>query len=98
MAIEDWQVPLWDAINRYVVACGGDPSKHVYGNTSRMKAVGDVNEIVREVESIRFQEARGCIKLMLRSALPRAKEHPTMWDAWGDASAWLGEDRNAHRV
>ena len=47
MAIEAWQVPLWDAINRYVVACGGDPEKAVYGNTSRMKAVVDVNTAVR---------------------------------------------------
>ena len=41
-----WQREMWDAINRYVVACGGDPSKHVYGNTPRMRAVVDVNSAV----------------------------------------------------
>jgi len=46
----------------------------------------------------RLGEARGCIKLLLRCAVPNAKDHPTMWDAWGDASQWLGEDRNAHRT
>jgi len=42
-----WRVPLWDAINNYAIACGGDPSNHVYGNTSRMKAVADVENTVR---------------------------------------------------
>jgi hypothetical protein len=37
-------------VNRYVVACGGDPAKHVYGNTPRMTAVGEVNEAVRRAE------------------------------------------------
>lgn len=42
---------LWDEINRYVVTCGGDPSKHVYGNTSRMAAVAGVERVVRDVEA-----------------------------------------------
>lgn len=42
-----WQVEMWDAINRYVVACGGDPAHHVHGNTARMTAVSDVNDVVR---------------------------------------------------
>jgi hypothetical protein len=41
-----WRTELWDAINQYVVACGGDPSKHVYGNVPRMNAVEDVESIV----------------------------------------------------
>jgi hypothetical protein len=48
MPVDPWQVPLWDAINRYVVACGGDPAKHVYGNTARMNAVVEVNGVVRD--------------------------------------------------
>ena len=62
--MEDWQVPLWDAINRYVVSCGGDPSKHVNGNTPRMEAVVEVNSIVRRESSTsaKLEEARGCIK------------------------------------
>ncbi len=42
-----WQTELWDAINRYVTSCGGDPGRHVYGNDARMNAVADVNEAVR---------------------------------------------------
>lgn len=45
------RVALWDAINRYAQTCGGDPSKHVYGNTPRMDAVADVERVVRDVES-----------------------------------------------
>lgn len=44
-----FEVDLWDAINRYVVACGGDPGSHVYGNTARMQAVADVSKIVDRV-------------------------------------------------
>lgn len=39
---------LWDAINRYAVACGGDPSDRVYGNTVRQMSVVAVNTAVRE--------------------------------------------------
>jgi len=46
----DDRVKLWDAINRYVIACGGDPSKHVYGNTTRQRAVAEVEQVVRDVE------------------------------------------------
>ena len=42
------RVALWDAINEYVVACGGDPSKHVYGNTRRMDAVCRVENAVSD--------------------------------------------------
>jgi hypothetical protein len=43
-----WKVPLWDAINAYVATCGGDASKHVYGNTRRMRLVVAIEQIVRE--------------------------------------------------
>jgi hypothetical protein len=42
------RVKLWDAINRYVAACGGDASKRVYGNAPRMRAVADVERVVRD--------------------------------------------------
>lgn len=42
---------LWDAINRYAIAVGGDPSKHVHGNTPRMQAVVDVDALVARVRS-----------------------------------------------
>jgi hypothetical protein len=37
---------LWDAINRYAISVGGDPSKHVYGNVARMQAVADVGKVM----------------------------------------------------
>lgn len=40
---------LWDAINHYAVSVGGDPSRHVYGNTSRMQAVVDVGRAVNKM-------------------------------------------------
>ena len=49
--MNDDKVKLWEAINAYVVACGGDPSRHVYGNTPRMDAVSEV-EVERAVEEI----------------------------------------------
>jgi len=42
---------MWDAINRYAISVGGDPSKHVYGNTPRQQAVADVSAIVARVTS-----------------------------------------------
>ena len=38
---------LWEAINAYVITCGGDPSEHVYENAARMAAVVRV-EIVSD--------------------------------------------------
>ncbi len=40
------RVALWEEINRYVLACGGDPSKHVYGNTPRMEAVSRIENVI----------------------------------------------------
>ena len=42
------KVALWDAINAYVQACGADPSKHVYGNTTRQRAVAEVERFINE--------------------------------------------------
>ncbi len=38
------RVALWDAINEYVLACGGDPSKHI--GATREKAVVKVERVV----------------------------------------------------
>lgn len=43
------RVALWDAINHYVEACGGDPSKRLYGNTQRQLAVAEVERIVSAI-------------------------------------------------
>lgn len=45
----DDEVLLYEAINEYVVSCGGDPSRHVYGNTARQKAVSRINGIVERI-------------------------------------------------
>jgi len=42
---------LWDAINDYASAVGGDPSAHVHGNTPRMRAVAAVGRVVDQVSS-----------------------------------------------
>lgn len=45
--------PLWDAINQYVKACGGDPSsKTCYGNLLRQQAVVDIEKIVQQFTNI----------------------------------------------
>ena len=44
-----FEVELWDAINRYAISVGGDPASHVYGNAARMQAVADVGKIVDRV-------------------------------------------------
>lgn len=46
------KVDIWEAINRYVVACGGDPSRHVYGNTSRQRAVVEVERIIQSLPPV----------------------------------------------
>lgn len=45
------QQALWEAINRYAASCGGGgPSRHVYGNTLRQRAVADIEKIIGEIE------------------------------------------------
>jgi hypothetical protein len=71
MAIEGWQVPLWDAINRYVEACGGDPGKHVYGDTRRQTAVAEVDAVVRAAQdhtSIQAAHGKALLSEVLRGA------------------------------
>lgn len=52
-AIDEYEIvnamqgPLWDAISKFTMACGGDTSRYVYGNTPRMNAVGEVNAVIR---------------------------------------------------
>jgi hypothetical protein len=60
MTIQE-KVALWDAINQYVVSCGGDPSTHVYGNTTRMRAVVTVESIVGGIASAaEYEEREAC--------------------------------------
>ena len=46
-----FEVDLWDVINRYAISVGGDPASHIYGNAGRMQAVADVETIVARVTS-----------------------------------------------
>ena len=58
------RVRLWDAINRYAQTCGGDPSKHVYGNIARMNAVVDVEQVLRDAA---FEEPERTPDVVLRA-------------------------------
>lgn len=48
---------LWDAINDYAISVGGEPSKHIHGNTIRMRAVAAVARVVDQVSSWRQIDA-----------------------------------------
>jgi hypothetical protein len=45
------EVELWNAINSYAIAVGGDPSRHVYGHDARMQAVVEVGKVIARVRS-----------------------------------------------
>jgi hypothetical protein len=45
------EVELWNAINSYAIAVGGDPSRYVYGYDTRMRAVAEVGKIIDKVRS-----------------------------------------------
>jgi len=44
-----FRVDLWDAINRYAAACGGDPSVNTV-SAARMKAVAEVERVIRNLD------------------------------------------------
>lgn len=68
--VAPWQVPLWDAINDYATACGGDPSSYVYGNTTRQRAVAAVNRVVDgAIADHQSELASGAESDRLRAAL-----------------------------
>lgn len=46
---EPKNLELWDAINAYAIACGGDPSQNVYGNTARQDAVNAIEAAVDKI-------------------------------------------------
>jgi len=50
MTDREHKIKLWEAIQKYVRACGGDPEKHVYGNTGRMDSVTEIEQLVYEKE------------------------------------------------
>lgn len=45
------EIELWDAINGYAMAVGGDPRRHAHGHDARMQAVAEVGKIVAKVRS-----------------------------------------------
>jgi hypothetical protein len=50
LGYEEHRAQLWDAINDYVVACGGTPGAQMYGNTKRQAAVAEVESLVYPAE------------------------------------------------
>jgi hypothetical protein len=57
------QERLWEAINAYVLSCGGRPNAGVYGATTRQKSVEAVEDavadIARAAHSSGYMEAYG---------------------------------------
>lgn len=47
-----FEVALWNAINRYAISVGGNPAKHIEDNVARMQAVADVGTIVRHAHLV----------------------------------------------
>lgn len=45
----DPRIDLWDAINDYATACGGDPGARIYGNTRRQRAAVAVERALAEL-------------------------------------------------
>lgn len=44
---------LWHAVNEYAEACGGDPSKNIYGNTRRLRAVVRVEKALAALDAVK---------------------------------------------
>lgn len=66
-----FEVDLWDAINRYAATIGGNPSQHVYGNVPRMQAVADVGAVtqrLRDELAWRTKEARAPVLALARQS------------------------------
>jgi len=82
-----WQVTLWDAINRYVVTCGGDPSKHVHGNMPRMAAVASVCDVVRS--ALARAGARPPVDRGEKAQDVQARSEGEFWAlAWREGENW----------
>lgn len=76
---------LWNLIHSYVKVCGGDPSKHVYGNTLRQKLVVEIERAALP-DRDREAEIRALLEEVIRiHADPDAPEfskcdiEPCMW-------------------
>jgi len=63
-----FEIELWDLINGYASSVGGNPSRYVYGNVTRMKMVAAVNRLIqaalfkREAETERLTFTLHCQK------------------------------------
>lgn len=68
MPAHPMKVALWDAINRYVISCKGDPGKRVQGNTSRMKAVTAVESALGAVVDAERRELEDLVLDVLSGA------------------------------
>jgi hypothetical protein len=70
---DETRVALWDAINQYVIACGGDTSDKTV-SSPRMDAVVAIKNVLRQIEG--DAESQGRASFITR-ALARWKEtHP----------------------
>jgi hypothetical protein len=92
-------VELWDEINRYAMACGGAPSRRVYGNAPRMAAVARVEAVIRLIEEGWANALRSAVETdappLLRSRCATAEnlaEHERK-SALDYEEKWLGQHK-----
>src|SRR5574343_1248412 len=59
------RIDLWDAINRYCVACGGSPATRLYGNVERQRAVVSIEKAVRETAEAAMRKVADAARELL---------------------------------
>lgn len=59
MSVLEDRATLWEAINRYVVNCGGDPSANVYRNPPRQEAVVAVERAIAQLLEAQIRHLAG---------------------------------------
>lgn len=87
------RVKLWDLINEYASACGGDTSNRTVG-VRRQKCVAEIESLVRTIES-ETSESPDCA-VTLRFKTPRAKQYfmGQLSDGWGENVCGLKWDHS----
>lgn len=99
-AVSDLCRQMWESIDAYATSCRGEPSKHVYGNTPRMKAVAEIQRCVAEhVQRERADERAKIVadgKRAIEERSQRAKHARARAQETGDASYDFEADRHAH--
>lgn len=83
------RVELWDAINRYAQACGGDTGQATVGSP-RMQAVSDVEGLIKKLEHDRGSLHADSAVASLEAGRAEAKEEDVADCYFGDECGRLG--------